>query len=903
VQPAPTEDAVPDLGGGALNDVVLGKRFATAASGMTNLGTSCNSVVSAETVMMVKERVSETLGPIRYTMSEGCSGGSMQQHWLASDYPGLLDGIQPTCSFPDIWETVQEAEDCHVLDHYFGSVGRRGLICSPRGGRRASRRAARARRRTSGTRSLRKYVPDGRCRAQGRRRSRNAASGGSAGMERMMTTQRSAHPCAQVLVVVGLFSLAGPACAEALSLRVMSNRADLVSGGDALVEVDGADSGALSVRLDGRDVTDAFARRADGRVQALITGLADGPNLLTVRDSSGGGAQLTITSHPIGGPVFAGAQTQPWICHNQDYGLGRPTDPQCDTPPAVTYQYRDATTGVFLSYDPGSPPAASRVASTTTDQGKVVPYVVRIERGVIDRGVYELAVLADPSKPWSPFDPAAQPGWNHKLYWTFGGDCNPDHAQADASGANADKVVSRGFLSGVASNTNLGSDCNSVVSAETLMMIKEHIAETYGAIRYTMSEGASGGSMQQNWITSDYPGLLDGIQPSQSFPDVWETLQEAEDCHLLDRVFDSGSGAWTPEKQAAVTGYASVTTCRSAWDAPAVGYAQRWLDPTDARACSLPADAVYDAQTNPNGVRCTLPDYMVSIFGHRGSDGFANRPFDNVGVQYGLHALLSGVISPEEFVSLNEQVGGLDIDWHNVPARSVADRAALGVAYRGGLVSSLREQSDVPVIDSRGADNYEIHTDFHSYVQRARLEKANGDHDNQIIWTGEPPLVNDPAATAESIRLLDRWLARIEADRSDVSLAEKVRRDRPQDAVDACWIAQRRITDPSICRAAFPYFSDPRVAAGGPGTDDVLKCRLRPLDRGEYYGVSFSGDQWRRLQVAFPEGICDYRRPGVAEQPSLPWMTFADGPGGRPLGDPPHSEPLAGTATTASEMP
>jgi len=707
-----------------------------------------------------------------------------------------------------------------------------------------------------------------------------------------MTTQRSARLCAQLLVVLGLLALPAPACAEALSIRVMSNRADLISGGDALVQVDGADSGVLSARLGDRDVTGAFARRPDGRVQALITGLADGPNLLTVRDANGGGAQLTITNHPIGGPVLAGPQTQPWICHNEDYGLGKPTDRQCNTPPVVAYRYKDAATGVFLAYDPSSPPAPSQVASTTTDQGKVVPYVVRIERGVVDRGVYELAVLADPRKPWSPFDPAAQPGWNHKLYWAFGGDCNPDHAQDDASGANADKVVARGFLSGVASNTNLGSDCNSVVSAETLMMIKEHIAETYGAIRYTMSEGASGGAMQQNWITSDYPGLLDGIQPAASYPDVWETLQEAEDCHLLDRVFDSGSGAWTPEKQHAVTGYALVTTCRSAWDAPNVGYAQRWLDPTNASACSLPAEAVYDPQTNPDGVRCTLPDYMVSIFGRRSSDDFANRPYDNVGVQYGLHALLSGVISPEEFVSLNEQVGGLDIDWRIVPARSVADRAALEVAYRGGLVSSLREQRTVPVIDSRGADNYEIHTDFHSYVQRARLDKANGDHANQIIWTGEPPLVNDPEATAESIRLLDRWLARIEADRSDAPLAEKVRRNKPRDAVDACWIAARRVTDPSLCRAAFPYFSDPRVAAGGPWTDDVLKCRLRPLDRSEYYGVSFSDDQWRRLQAAFPDGVCDYRRPGVAEQPSLPWMTFADGPGGRPLGDPPRSEPL-----------
>jgi hypothetical protein len=702
---------------------------------------------------------------------------------------------------------------------------------------------------------------------------------------------------AGVVLCVG-FGSAGIATA-APEIKVLSNRADLVSGGDALVAVTGADPSAVHVDVDGRDVTQSFAVRPDGRFEALLTGLKVGPNVVTARLTDGSAARVTITNHPIGGPVFAGPQTQPWVCSNEDNGLGKPTDAQCDMSPVVTYQYKDATTGQMQPYDPANPPAASSVASTTTDTDKTVPYIVRTERGVIDRGTYELAVLADPSKPWSPFDRTTQPGWNHKVYWTFGGDCKPYHVQANASGANQDKVVSLGFLSGEASNTNLGSDCNNLVSAETLMMLKEHIAEAYGPVRYTMSEGCSGGSMQQNWITSDYPGLLDGIQPSCSYPDIWETMQEAEDCHVLDRVFDSAPQTWTADKQDDVTGYAAPSTCRSLWDAPGAGdtpergaYARMWFDPTNAVGCGLPAEQVYNPQTNPSGVRCTLQDYMVSIFGRRPSDGFANRPFDNVGVQYGLHGLLSGTISPEEFVSLNEQVGGLDIDFNNVAARSVADPAALETAYRAGLVSSLREQRTVPVIDLRGADNVEIHTDFHSYVERARIDKANGDHDNQIIWTGEPPLSGDATANAESIRLLDRWLSHIESDDSDAPLAAKVVRDKPTEAVDACWIGGHRVTDPSACRAAFPYFADPRIAAGGPFTDDVLKCQLRSLDRSEYFGVTFTDDQWSRLQKVFPTGVCDYRQPGVGQQPTVPWMTFADGPGGRSLGPAPQSVSL-----------
>jgi hypothetical protein len=84
---------------------------------------------------------------------------------------------------------------------------------------------------------------------------------------------------------------------------------------------------------------------------------------------------------------------------------------------------------------------------------------------------------------------------------------------------------------------------------------------------------------------------------------------------------------------------------------------------------------LYNAATNPGGVRCTLQDYMVSMLGKRG-DGFANRPFDNVGVQYGLAALKAGTISLTQFIDLNTLVGGIDINDNPVTTRSEADVAA-----------------------------------------------------------------------------------------------------------------------------------------------------------------------------------------------------------------------------------
>lgn len=210
--------------------------------------------------------------------------------------------------------------------------------------------------------------------------------------------------------------------------------------------------------------------------------------------------------------------------------------------------------------------------------------------------------------------------------------------------------------------------------------------------------------------------------------------------------------------------------------------------------------------------------------------------------------------------------------------------------HRAGLVTYPREAAKVPIMDLRGSSNQEIHTDFNSYAMRARLHKANGHAGNQVIWSSHGGLAGDPEKVAASFDLLDSWLTRIKADRSKRSLEKKVLRNRPAAAVDACWIAGMKVTDMQKCRAAFPYYADPRIAAGGPLADDVIKCRLKPLDRSDYE-VDLTDDQWARLQTAFPDGVCDYTRRGVGQRPSIPWMTFAAGPGGRPLGRAPRSAP------------
>jgi hypothetical protein len=724
----------------------------------------------------------------------------------------------------------------------------------------------------------------------------------------------AAVPAASAVAAPGSGAAGGAAGqARTLQIQVLSNRADLISGGDALVEISGFDAAAtVRVLRNGTDVTGQFAVRADGRYLGLVTGLRIGANLLTATAGGHLGAGIVITNHPSGGPLFAGPQVQPWDCtlHSDVTGLGAPTDAQCDTAAVFRFFYMPAAHTGFKPYDPANPPAD--VATASTDQGVRVPYVVRVETGVADRGIYQAAVLFDPGQPWAPWAP--QRGWNGKVVWPFGGGSAPFHVVGLPTGVLDDFSLSRGFLVANSSLNVHGQDANENVSAEAVTMVKEHLVETYGQIRYTIGAGCSGGSIQQYSIAEEYPGLLDGILPNCSYPDLWTTSTEVQDCGLLVRYFGTATG-WTDAQKAAVEGTRDTTVCQF-WNATFVPVGL----PNRAQNCGWAAGdpRVYDAATNPDGVRCEVADYQQAIWGQRprrewtapevaAGHGFAGNPSDNTGVQYGLAALRAGVISPAQFADLNARIGGFDIDGNWRPQRTVADPGTLPTAYRAGQVTEAIRLADVPIIDLRGSANVnDIHSDYHTWEMRARLDQANGGHANQVVWTWRSfgsfvGILPPPDIAARALLTMDAWLAGIEADHSAAPRPAKVLAHKPAAAVDACWPASTlaaggpEVVDPDYtgaCAQAFPHYGDARQVAGQRISGVALSCALRPLHRADATGATDA--EWAQLQAAFPRGVCDWSRRAPGYRRSLPWMSFAAGPGGRPLGDPPRSFPIHG---------
>ena len=202
-----------------------------------------------------------------------------------------------------------------------------------------------------------------------------------------------------VVAALAIALLAAAPASAKVSIEVLSNRAEAVSGGDALVAVKlpkGTRTSGVRVSLNGRSVTRQFALRRNRRYVGLLEGLRNGVNTLVAKVPGGDGARIKIRNHPIGGSVISGPQIKPWTC------FSGARDTQCNRPVALEFHYMPQGGSAFQPYDPANPP--SDVATTTTDQGKRVPFIVRQETGAIDRDQYRIAVLYQPGKPWKPWD-------------------------------------------------------------------------------------------------------------------------------------------------------------------------------------------------------------------------------------------------------------------------------------------------------------------------------------------------------------------------------------------------------------------------------------------------------------------------------------------------------------------
>ena len=436
--------------------------------------------------------------------------------------------------------------------------------------------------------------------------------------------------------------LCGPAVpafaspASHLALTSVSNpRPDLVSGGNVLVRVTGADA-RPSFDVDGRHRFVTAHPEPDGSYLALVGGLSIGRHRITAVVGHHR-ADLRVRDFSINGPVFSGPQQAPFICETSAFGLAPATQPtaplqrRCPTstrtPPARSYRW---------------PIPRRRPADLATAQvdGRAVPYIVRLEQGTIDRAVFQVAALYDGTDRHRGRRISS---WNRRLVYTFGGGCDAGFHQGNTTGGVInDLFLAQGYAVASSTLNVLDNNCSTIISAEAAMMVKEHFIEEYGPVAHTIGWGGSGGAIQQYDIADAYPGILDGIVPGVSFPDPFTTLGPVTDCRLLDNYF---ARRWQRlHRRPAARGgrlhvvrHLPVLGC----DVRQPNHRHRQLRPGRSRsACSGTPSPIPTASS----VRPPSSTSTSSASTH--TTGFARSVLDNVGVQYGLTALRKGEITP-----------------------------------------------------------------------------------------------------------------------------------------------------------------------------------------------------------------------------------------------------------------
>jgi hypothetical protein len=742
-----------------------------------------------------------------------------------------------------------------------------------------------------------------------------------------------------------------PASQE-FAVQVVSSAPNQVTGGDARLHIDVPRTVPLQqveVWVNGVDQRGHFSVMPDTRT---LTGLVDelnvGKNNLTVKANGKGRGRpspvsLTLTDYPITGPIFSGKHQYPFVCTTMTEGLGQPIpdDPvtgtkvfdasgnligysrDCSAPTLVVYKYW-STSGEWKDYTLGMD-RPSDMAQTTTLDNKTVDFIVRWERGTINRFIYSIAMLAPyDHDPWE----LNRDAWNRRLIYHFDGGVGIGHSQGETSTSAMlyQLGLARGYAIVYSSGTRTATHYNLQLGGETALMVKERFIERYDVPMYTVGLGGSGGAIQQYIYGQNLPGLLDAAIPQYSYPDMVTQAVHVGDCELLEfymDVLDGTNPRWqTWTNRTLLEGMAASDTLPNPYNGGKLGLTEcvngwRGLSPLALNPLygAAPNQDLFVPQSAIQNIEWSHFGDIVNIVG-LGPDGYARRYWDNVGVQYGLKAVADGQITPEEFLKLNATIGGwkdeadmvqegspfyppgmpdltnwdpwsarnqvYSVDPLNHPApRTQGDLEAMQAVYKAGLV--FMGKIDIPVIDWRNylEDWLNMHNSHQSFATRQRMLDYDGNASNQVIWFTD---VTDPShpydQTPDALEVMDNWMKNILA-HPEKSVAQ----NKPPLATDRCfdasgaeiasglnvWDGILNNNPPGICTQRFKIYGTSRQVAGGPFKGSIFKCQLigvsEAIARGDYGVWNPDAVQTALLMKIFPQGVCDFSQPDAGLPP------------------------------------
>jgi hypothetical protein len=512
------------------------------------------------------------------------------------------------------------------------------------------------------------------------------------------------------------------------------------------------------------------------------------------------------------GPLAPGNLQYPFLCQTVAAGLGNPfVDNQsergtpvkdasgkligysefCGSPMRIDYFYKPKSEDIYLPL-PKDETGHYKYPSNldVTELGD--KYIVRVERGTINRFMYAIAILQDPVSGKSP----RQSGYKDKAVFYFKGGIGLGYTQASKSAyeiiKDPHKLISEvdpitlGYAVLFTTANATSTQYNLKLALKTAQMVKKQFSAEFGAPRYMIGAGGSGGAIQQYIFGQLALKFLDGIVAVASYPDFITQTIYVSDCSLLEYYFDNlAYDAPTPwSKRQLIEGLAAndnMPTSKLGLDNPKTIKIRHDKLGSDTcingweEAGPIVMNPHYGAVAGIDIIKITRPTDWSSWgsesiqwqFGtYPTIDDMTPNTVDNIGVQYGLEALKAGQINKATFFDINKKIGG----WKPVeelqpednfpfsgPGQSYdgwsSKNATAADAYSQGKVAPRKEGSihaiqaaeksgtvfrgdlELPILDIKQDQEAsgDMHSLVHSFVTRARLQQYKKSL-NQVIW-------------------------------------------------------------------------------------------------------------------------------------------------------------------------
>lgn len=646
-----------------------------------------------------------------------------------------------------------------------------------------------------------------------------------------------------------------------------------------------------------------------GPVDSLFSGELQYPFLCRTEESYLG-QPLVDNQEKVGIPIYRvddnGVKTKVRIGYSKD----------CSLSTQIHYFYSQKDTHKFLPLA-----NANQDIEKIQIDGEWKDFIVRIETGTINRFIYGIATLKGPDD--LPSKPDLR-HWNEVLIYQFKGGVGIGFDQGKMKIRKLLKYrraqLAKGYAVAYSTGNATDNHYNVWLQEDTALRVKKQFESAYGKPIYTVGIGGSGGGLQQYLLAQNRPGILDAAIPQYSYPDMVTQTVYALDCDPLEYYFDitdRGNRFWDRwENRSKVEGLSAKTM-----EDPPYALAYRvaklvngyWPSgPSGASECSLawrgPAQLVFNPRFVSNIYRFKKNVYrrthwshwedVKSVYGTT-ENGYARSTWDNVGVQYGLSALKSGEISVDSFLDLNKKVGGwrtpqrmkkarfwfvdgrtdmmdfsiwshhnINLRWRKDSAapRTLGDVEAIEAAYRSGMV--FLGKIDIPVIDIRHYLDGELdmHHSFASLATRSRIIDFSGHANEHVIWVAH----EDYNPTERAFDVMHQWmLSRAKGDKVKPLAIKDACFDYRGAVIaegDKVWDGRWNRQPDGRCTEIYPPYQSSRQVAGEDVKGWVLKCQLQSveaaLERGLYGTVNMQPYK-QQLKSLFPEGVCDYSKPGL----------------------------------------